>query len=98
MPLLGAVAATKHIEVGTGVIDMRYENPLNLAEEAASLYQISGGRVALGVLRGASEVADRGWEAFGYKGKAPNGADVARATSRRSWMQWTATDSPPPHR
>ena len=39
MPLLGAVAATtKHIEVGTGVIDMRYENPLYLAEEAASLY------------------------------------------------------------
>jgi len=80
MPLLGAVAATtNHIEVGTGVIDIRYENPLYLAEEAASLYQISGGRVALGVSRGAPEVADRGWEAFGYKGKAPNGADVARA-------------------
>ena len=80
MPLLGAVAATtKHIEVGTGVIDMRYENPLYLAEEAASLYQISGGRVALGVSRGAPEVADRGWEAFGYTGEAPNGADVARA-------------------
>lgn len=58
---------------------MRYENPLYLAEEAASLYQISGGRVALGVSRGAPEVADRGWEAFGYKGEAPNGADVARA-------------------
>ena len=80
MPLLGAVAATtNHIEVGTGVIDMRYENPLHLAEEAASLYHISGGRVALGVSRGAPEVADRGWEAFGYKGEAPNGADVARA-------------------
>lgn len=80
MPLLCAVAATtKHIEVGTGGNDMRYENPLYLAEEAASLYQISGGRVALGVSRGAPEVADRGWEAFGYKGEAPNGADVARA-------------------
>ncbi len=80
MPLLCAVAATtNHIEVGTGVIDMRYENPLYLAEEAASLYQISGGRVALGVSRGAPEVADRGWEAFGYKSEAPNGADVARA-------------------
>ena len=80
MPLLGAVAATtNHIEVGTGVIDIRYENPLYLAEEAASLYQISGGRVALGVSRGAPEVADRGWEAFGYKGETPNGADVARA-------------------
>ncbi|WP_293770272.1 LLM class flavin-dependent oxidoreductase [uncultured Corynebacterium sp.] len=79
MPLLGAVAgATKHIEVGTGVIDMRYENLLYLAEEAASLYQLSGGRVALGVSRGAPEVSERGWEAFGYKGEAPNGADVAR--------------------
>ena len=65
--------------MGTGVINMRYENPLYLAEEAASLYQISGGRVALGVSRGALEAAGRGWEAFGYKGKAPNGADVARA-------------------
>ena len=80
MPLLGAVAATtQRIEVGTGVIDMRYENPLYLAEEAASLYQLSGGRVALGVSRGAPEVAERGWEAFGYKGEAPNGADVARS-------------------
>ncbi len=79
MSLLGAVAATtKHIEVGTGVIDMRYENPLYLAEEAASLFQLSGGRVALGVSRGAPEVADRGWEAFSCKGEAPNGADVAR--------------------
>ena len=60
MPLLGAVAATtKHIEVGTGVIDMRYENPLYLAEEAASLYQISGGRVALGVSRGPGRLARR---------------------------------------
>ena len=58
---------------------MRYDNPLYLAEESASLYQLSGGRVALGVSRGAPEVADRGWEAFGYKGEAPNGADVARA-------------------
>ena len=79
MPLLGAVAATtKHIEVGTGVIDMRYENPLYLAEEAASLYQVSGDRVPLGVSRGTPEVAVRGWEAFGYKDEAPNGADVAR--------------------
>lgn len=80
MPLLGAVAATtNHIEVGAGVIDMRYENPLHLTEEAASLYHISGGCVALSVSRGAPEVADRDWEALGYKGEAPNGADVARA-------------------
>lgn len=38
MPLLAAIAArTSRIEVGTGVIDMRYENPLYLAEEAAAV-------------------------------------------------------------
>ncbi len=84
MPLLGAIAgSTKHIEVGTGVIDMRYENPLYLAEEIASLDQIAEGRIALGVSRGAPEAADRGWEAFGYKAEAPNGADLARANFLR---------------
>ncbi|MFC7376658.1 LLM class flavin-dependent oxidoreductase [Brachybacterium sp. GCM10030267] len=80
MPLLSAVAArTQRIEVGTGVIDMRYENPLYLAEEAAALDLIADGRVALGVSRGSPEPADRGWEAFGYTGSTdPRGADIAR--------------------
>ena len=80
MPLLTAIAATtRHIEVGTGVIDMRYENPLQLAEEAAALDLISDGRVALGISRGAPEPALRGWEAFGYTGSSdPRGADIAR--------------------
>src|SRR5579863_5071971 len=34
-PLLAAIGArTSRIEIGTGVIDMRYENPLYMAEEA----------------------------------------------------------------
>ncbi|HHT12009.1 MAG TPA: LLM class flavin-dependent oxidoreductase [Propionibacterium sp.] len=80
MPLLSAIAArTRHIEVGTGVIDLRYENPLYLAEEAAALDLISDGRVALGVSRGSPEPALRGWEAFGYAGSTdPRGADLAR--------------------
>lgn len=80
MPLLAAVAArTTNIEVGTGVIDMRYENPLYLAEEAAALDLISDGRVALGVSRGSPEPARKGWEAFGYTGSTdPRGGDVAR--------------------
>ncbi|SER91939.1 LLM class flavin-dependent oxidoreductase [Corynebacterium cystitidis] len=79
MPMLGAVVgATKHIEVGTGVIDMRYENPLYLAEEAAALDLLANGRTALGVSRGSPEPADQGWESFGYSGQAPNGADMAR--------------------
>ncbi|ANJ28436.1 LLM class flavin-dependent oxidoreductase [Agromyces aureus] len=80
MPLLAAIAArTQHIEVGTGVIDMRYENPLHLAEEAAAVDLISGGRLALGVSRGSPESVVRGYEAFGYTGSQdPRGADLAR--------------------
>ncbi|PWH06002.1 alkane 1-monooxygenase [Brachybacterium endophyticum] len=80
MPLLSAAAArTQRIEVGTGVIDMRYENPLYLAEEAAALDLLADGRLALGISRGSPEPADRGWEAFGYHGSTdPRGADIAR--------------------
>ncbi|WP_309104785.1 LLM class flavin-dependent oxidoreductase [Microbacterium sp.] len=80
MPLLAAMAAkTERIEVGTGVIDMRYENPLQFAEEAAALDLIADGRIALGVSRGSPETALRGYEAFGYTGSAdPRGADLAR--------------------
>ena len=81
MPLLSAMAATtKRIEVGTGVIDMRYENPLYFAEEAAALDLIADGRIALGVSRGSPETALRGYEAFGYTGaEDERGADLAAA-------------------
>lgn len=80
MPLLAAIAATtKNVEVGTGVIDMRYENPLYLAEEAAAVDLISDGRLALGVSRGSPETVVRGYEVFGYTGSGdPRGADIAR--------------------
>ena len=80
MPLLAAIAArTKRIEIGTGVIDMRYENPLYLAEEAAAVDLISDGRLALGVSRGSPESVVRGYETFGYTGSTdPRGADLAR--------------------
>jgi alkanesulfonate monooxygenase SsuD/methylene tetrahydromethanopterin reductase-like flavin-dependent oxidoreductase (luciferase family) len=80
MPLLAAIAArTERIEMGTGVIDMRYENPLTLAEEAASVDLLSDGRLALGVSRGSPETVVRGYEAFGYTGSTdPRGADIAR--------------------
>ncbi len=80
MPLLAAIAArTRRIEMGTGVIDMRYENPLYLAEEAAAVDLISGGRLALGVSRGSPETVVRGYEAFGYTGSTDaRGADIAR--------------------
>lgn len=81
MPLLAAAAArTRRIEVGTGVIDIRYENPLYLAEEAAQLDLLSDGRVALGISRGAPEPVERGYEAFGYHAATddPKGATMAR--------------------
>ncbi|CCH86929.1 Flavin-dependent oxidoreductase, F420-dependent methylene-tetrahydromethanopterin reductase [Modestobacter italicus] len=66
-PLLTAMAMrTSRIELGTGVIDMRYENPLYMAEEAASADLLSAGRLQLGVSRGSPETALRGSEAFGY--------------------------------
>jgi alkanesulfonate monooxygenase SsuD/methylene tetrahydromethanopterin reductase-like flavin-dependent oxidoreductase (luciferase family) len=67
MPLLAAMAArTSRIELGTGVIDMRYENPLYFAEEAAIADLISDGRLQLGISRGSPEPAMHGWQAFGY--------------------------------
>ncbi|MDO9353936.1 MAG: LLM class flavin-dependent oxidoreductase [Solirubrobacteraceae bacterium] len=79
-PLLAAIAArTKRIEIGTGVIDRRYENPLYMAEEAAAADLISGGRLQLGVSRGSPEPALRGSESFGYvPAEGQTDADVAR--------------------
>ena len=66
-PLLAAVAArTSRIELGTAVVDMRYENPLYMAEEAAATDLISGGRLQLGISRGSPEPARNGAAAFGY--------------------------------
>jgi alkanesulfonate monooxygenase SsuD/methylene tetrahydromethanopterin reductase-like flavin-dependent oxidoreductase (luciferase family) len=79
-PLLAAIAArTRRIEMGTAVIDMRYENPLYMAEEAAATDLIAGGRLQLGISRGSPEPALRGWEAFGYKpADGETDADMAR--------------------
>ncbi len=70
-PLLAAIGVkTSRIEIGTGVIDMRYENPLYMAEESASADLLAGGRLQLGVSRGSPEPAWRGAEAFGYAADA----------------------------
>ncbi len=83
-PLLAAIAArTSRIEMGTGVIDMRYENPLYMAEEAAATDLISGGRLQLGISRGSPETALRGAETFGYRADAgQSDADLARDKAR----------------
>ena len=82
-PLLAAMAArTSRIELGTGVIDMRYENPLYMAEEAAITDLISNARLQLGLSRGSPETALRGYEAFGYVPSDGNtDADDAREST-----------------
>ncbi|MFI1002515.1 LLM class flavin-dependent oxidoreductase [Streptomyces galbus] len=84
-PLLAAIGArTDRIEIGTGVIDMRYENPLYMAEDAGAADLISGGRLQLGISRGSPEQALDGWRHFGHR--PPEGgtdADLARAHAER---------------
>ena len=66
-PLLAACGAkTKRIELGTAVIDMRYENPLYMAEDAGAADIIAGGRLQLGISRGSPEQVIEGWRYFGY--------------------------------
>lgn len=67
-PLLSAIGAkTSKIEIGTGVIDMRYENPLYMVEDAGAADLISGGRLQLGISRGSPEQVIDGWREFGYQ-------------------------------
>lgn len=67
-PLLSAIGAkTSKIEIGTGVIDMRYENPLYMVEDAGAADLISGGRLQLGISRGSPEQVIDGWRSFGYE-------------------------------
>jgi len=84
-PLLAAIAArTSRIEIGTGVIDMRYENPLYMAEEAAAVDLISGGRLQLGVSRGSPESVVAGYEAFAHlPAEGESDADMARRHTAR---------------
>lgn len=79
-PLLSAIAArTMTLELGTGVIDMRYENPLYMAEEAAQTDLISDGRLQLGISRGSPETVLAGYRSFGYiPAEGQTHADMAR--------------------
>ncbi|MBA1155279.1 LLM class flavin-dependent oxidoreductase [Microvirga mediterraneensis] len=79
-PLLAAVGArTSRIEIGTAVIDMRYENPLYMAEDAGAADLIGGGRLQLGISRGSPEQVIDGWRYFGYTpDEGQSDADMAR--------------------
>jgi alkanesulfonate monooxygenase SsuD/methylene tetrahydromethanopterin reductase-like flavin-dependent oxidoreductase (luciferase family) len=79
-PLLAAVGArTRRIEIGTAVIDLRYENPYYMAENAGAADLIAGGRLQLGVSRGSPEQVIEGWRYFGYSpAEGETDADMAR--------------------
>jgi alkanesulfonate monooxygenase SsuD/methylene tetrahydromethanopterin reductase-like flavin-dependent oxidoreductase (luciferase family) len=79
-PLLAAVGArTSRIEIGTAVIDMRYENPLYMAEDAGAADLIAGGRLQLGISRGSPEQVIDGWRHFGYApAEGKTDADMGR--------------------
>lgn len=80
-PLLAAVGAkTSTIEIGTAVIDMRYENPLYMAEDAGAADLIAGGRLQLGISRGSPEQVIDGWRYFGYQPEdGKTDADMGRS-------------------
>ena len=79
-PLLAAVGArTKRIEIGTGVIDMRYENPFYMAEDAGAADLIAGGRLQLGISRGSPEQVIDGYRHFGHQpAEGETDAEMAR--------------------
>jgi len=79
-PLLAAIGAkTSRIEIGTAVIDMRYENPLYMAEDAGAADLIAGGRLQLGISRGSPEQVIEGYRYFGYApADGQTDADMAR--------------------
>ena len=79
-PLLAAVGArTQRVEIGTGVVDMRYENPFYMAEDAGAADLIAGGRLQLGISRGSPEQVIEGYRHFGYApAEGETDAEMAR--------------------
>jgi alkanesulfonate monooxygenase SsuD/methylene tetrahydromethanopterin reductase-like flavin-dependent oxidoreductase (luciferase family) len=79
-PLLAAIGArTSRIEIGTAVIDMRYENPFYMVEDAGAADLISDGRLQLGISRGSPEQVIEGWRHFGYApAEGETDADMGR--------------------
>ncbi|HET9541059.1 MAG TPA: LLM class flavin-dependent oxidoreductase [Candidatus Limnocylindria bacterium] len=79
-PLLAAIGArTSRIEIGTAVVDMRYENPFYMVEDAGAADVIAGGRLQLGISRGSPEQVIDGFRHFGYEPRdGEDDGDMAR--------------------
>ena len=84
-PLLAAIGArTSRIEIGTGVIDMRYENPFYMVEDAGAADLIAGGRLQIGISRGSPEQVIDGWRHFGHlPAEGESEQDMARRHALR---------------
>jgi alkanesulfonate monooxygenase SsuD/methylene tetrahydromethanopterin reductase-like flavin-dependent oxidoreductase (luciferase family) len=66
------------------VIDMRYENPAYMVEDAGAADLISGGRLQLGISRGSPEQVIDGFHYFGYvPAEDKTDADMARSNAER---------------
>lgn len=85
-PLMAAIGSrTSRIDIGTGVIDMRYANPAQFAEDAAATDLISGGRLQLGISRGSPEQVVDGWRYYGFEPReGETDADMARRQAAES--------------
>lgn len=85
-PLMAAIGAkTSKIEIGTGVIDMRYENPYYMVEDAGAADLIAGGRLQLGISRGSPEQVIDGWRYFGYE---PEEGEDDSVMARRNALEF----------
>jgi hypothetical protein len=92
-PLLAAVGAKTHrIEIGTAVIDMRYENPLYMAEDAGAADLIAGGRLQLGIRLGSPEQVIDGWRYFGYRPVDGKVTPIWAGAMRRSLLTCLAAE------
>ena len=81
-PLLAAVGArTKRIEIGTAVIDMRYENPLYMAEDAG----------AAGLIAGAASSSGSAAARRSRSSTASGTSATSRRRTTRSARRWPAS-------
>ncbi len=100
-PLLAAIGAkTRNIEIGTAVIDMRYENPHYMVEDAGAADLIAGGRLQLGISRGSPEQVIEGWRYFGHQpleGEDDEGMGRRRAEQFLELLRGKGFAQPNPH-
>jgi alkanesulfonate monooxygenase SsuD/methylene tetrahydromethanopterin reductase-like flavin-dependent oxidoreductase (luciferase family) len=60
------------------VIDMRYENPFYMVEDAGAADLITGGRLQLGISRGSPEQVIGGWRFFSHRPAGRDGPSHAK--------------------